>query len=220
MQGKKLTLGLLAAMLSTGQALATTEVTPYVGGQLGYQTTSMETSFSDNDFSVSEDGLAIHGFAGGALAGVRFLTKGAGFVSLEANYGISNAEYEFGRSDIDYKESETFEADTSYGIAMIAGSEISESARFFGRVGYQTTTYEYSYKDDDDFTGTFKVSDDEDFSGIRFGIGAEIDLNPTVAIRLDWNHTLYSSETFESEGFEFELEPTDSLVQLGLIANF
>jgi outer membrane immunogenic protein len=182
-------------------AVAAPEV--FVGGQLGYQDTSLKLS----DAGVTFDGVSISGVAGSLFAGVKYPLDGGFFIGAEANVGTSGADAEISLFDI------TVEADakTSYGAAALLGYQVTDATALYGRLGYQRTEYELTVREPG-----FSVSDDETFGGVRFGIGMESELTEQLALRLDWSQTHYSSKDFDGEKFE----PTESLFQVGAVFKF
>ncbi|WFM71357.1 outer membrane beta-barrel protein [Halomonas sp. CKK8] len=241
-----------AAMLLAGSSTAVLAAPQfYLGAQAGYQDTAVEVSGSDtysddvetNSFSFKQDSYDASGIAGSALAGVKFDVGSNAFVSLEANIGTSNAEAEFSdSSSYSYDEGEfsgsgsrssfqRFESGKTYGIAALAGLEVTPSTSVYARLGYQRTEFEYSrgWSSSSEYSDPWgsgsssdgdSYSEDESFGGIRYGVGMETAIGERVAVRLDWSQTDYSSEDFDVYDQTIEIDPTESLFQAGVVYKF
>lgn len=240
-----------AALLLAGASSAALAAPQfYLGAQAGYQDTAVEVtesesgSFADGFGSYSDssklDSYDVSGVAGSLLAGVKFDAGDKAFVSLEANIGTSDAEAEFtdsysesyddGSISGNYSESDfqKLESGKTYGIAILAGLEVTSSTSVYARLGYQRTEFEYSeggsFQTSDSFgfsdSGGYSYSEDETFGGIRYGVGMETAVSERVAVRLDWSQTDYSSEEFDVDDRTYEIDPTESLFQAGVVYKF
>lgn len=179
----------------------------YAGAQLGYQDISLKTVEQGSGFEGTIDGEAIDGFAGSIFAGTKFNLNNDFFVGAEANVGTSTAEYKDNFGDGD---SGKIEAKISYGIAALAGINLTADTALYGRLGYQRTKLDFKYDD----------SEKLNFNGVRVGVGMETALAQQLALRLDWSQTYYSSKSEQDDWGTFKAEPTESLFQVGVSYQF
>lgn len=212
----------------------------YLGAQAGYQDTSLEVSIDWSDVAFPEYGgsssedYSVSGIAGGVFAGVKFNLGERFFISPEINLGTSNADGGITSRDYgpDYSYSESFEAEAgrSYGIGVLLGSEVTANTSVYGRLGYQRTKYELTYKESyvnnafPEFSYSESTSDSDTFSGFRYGVGVETAVSERLALRLDWSQTRYSSKRYDV-GDEWtnvtqSFKPTESLFQAGVVFTF
>lgn len=185
----------------------------YVGAQLGHQDTAfdMSTSYAGTTYGESLEGLSITGIAGGLYLGTKYPVGDSFFLGTEVNVGTSAADHTT-RYGVDTIE---LEAGTSYGIAALAGKQLSPSTAVYGRLGYQRTEYEMTLSGPG-----YNESDDETFGGVRVGVGMETGLGDQLALRLDWSQTHYSSKTYSNGWVSETFEPTESLFQVGVSYSF
>lgn len=193
----------------------------YVGAQIGYQNTSVKEvdreEIGPGAFEVfTFDGLSIDGFAGSVFAGAKFNMNNGFFFGAEVNVGASDADFVMKYNEPGWVESAKFESKASYGIAALAGVDLTSDTSLYGRLGYQQTKFEQSFNEPG-----WSESESENFSGVRIGIGMETSLAEQLALRLDWSQTYYSSKAFD-DGFggSLKYEPTESLFQVGVSYSF
>lgn len=224
---KNTVLALTSATLFGFAATSQAATELFIGAEAGYQNIDVENSagYSDqfSQFNASTD-TSLTGMSGGIFAGVKYNISNSFYLATEVNIGTSNAKggtslsnnYQGGS----YSESAELEAGTSYGVGLLAGFNITEATSLYGRLGYQRTNFELTESYNDSFYGSESVSGDEDLNGVRYGVGIETALTPTVALRLDWSQTQYSdySETYEGE--TFKIDPTESQFQVGVSYRF
>ena len=216
--------------------------------EISDSTTSRDVgaSYSDvSSYGFNYDSYGLDGVAGGIFAGVKFGLTERFYGAVELNLGTSGADAEFSDySEYSYSDdfgysasgsresSQELEAGKSYGIGLLAGMELTSATRVYAKLGYQQTEYEYkqswssrwSYQDGFGGSGSGADGDsyskDEDFGGVRYGLGMETDLTDAVAMRLEWTRTDYSSEDVEAGEDTFEVSPEESLLQVGVSYRF
>lgn len=192
-------------LLSFSSSLMAEEPEYYVGTQLGYHDNSFDFNFSgpsqNADASSSSDGLS-----GGFFAGVKLNVNEQVFVAPEVNISETNASGSF-LSDFD------IEAKLSYGIGVLFGISISDETSIYSRLGYQRMDYELIEK-------SLQISEQETFDGFRYGAGVETDISSSVAMRLEWSQTSYTSSEYSDNSGTASLEPTENLFQIGLSYRF
>ncbi|MCK8517080.1 porin family protein [Methylonatrum kenyense] len=204
----------LAAVLTTGSAHAHNHVQtgtsswdgPYVGVTLGYTDFTMEFRGRDDFGSVRSD-FGGSGANYGILAGWGF-THGQGYLAFEANFGSSAADSTMSvdgdRIKIDQEE--------SYGLSMLGGGFVADWLLLYGRLGWQRTNYEASVSG--------AGSDDEDFDGVRAGLGADMRYNDNLSLRIEYNRIYYSSERFRAGNARTSFEPEEARFELSAIMRF
>lgn len=167
---KKVMLAVSAATLF-GFSATSIAATPsfFVGAQLGHQDTAfdMSTSYTGTTYSEGIEGLSISGIAGGLFVGAKYPVGESFYLGTEVNVGTSAADHttSYGTDTVEV------EAGTSYGIAALAGKQITPSTSIYGRLGYQRTKYELTYSGPG-----YSESDDDTFGGVRVGVGMETSL--------------------------------------------
>lgn len=203
----------LATALAGASTAAMAAPSVYVGAQLGHQDTAFDvsSSYAGTTYGESLEGLSITGIAGGLYLGTKYPVGDSFFLGTELNVGTSAADHTT-RYGVD---SIKLEAGTSYGIAALAGMQLSPSTAVYGRLGYQRTEYEMTLSG-----AGYNESDDETFGGVRVGVGMETGLGDQLALRLDWSQTHYSSKTYSNGWVSETFEPTESLFQVGLSYQF
>jgi outer membrane immunogenic protein len=219
---KKTVLAVSAATLF-GFSASALAATPsfFVGAQAGYQNVDMEYTESESVAGFSQSGsldYSLTGLAGGVFAGARFNLSPDFYLAPEVNLGTSNADGGLSYSDSDGDfYSYQFEAGRTYGVGVLAGYNLTDATSVYGRLGYQRTRFEVS----ESGTGLDGWSEDDNFSGARFGAGIETSLSSNLALRLDWSQTRYSSETYDlGQGESVTFDPAESLFQAGVVFSF
>lgn len=201
----------LAALLAAGSAQAQTQAQmgtsswdgPYVGATLGYTDFTMETRERFDGENVRVD-FGGSGANYGILAGWGF-THGRGYLAFEANFGASAADATAGSFKIDQEE--------SYGLSMLGGGFVADWLLLYGRLGWQRTNYELS------ISGF--GSDDEDFDGVRVGIGGDIRYNESLSFRMEYNRIYYSSESYRlGDDGRLSFDPEEGRFELSAIMRF
>lgn len=210
---KKLHLASALVLISGFSTAAMAAPEFYVGAQVGYQDTNMEDSYNSGfDFSSSRD-YSVSGVAGGVFAGAKFAVSQSFFIAPEINIGTSAAEGGYEAGDSFSRYDYEIEGGQSYGIGALLGTNLSPSTTLYGRLGYQHADYELKVTGEDTF--------EESFTGFRYGLGVQTAINEQVAMRLDWSQTQYSDESTTNDfGEEFTFEPTESLLQVGVVYSF
>lgn len=198
---KKLLLATATAALMGSAGLANASGF-YLGAQAGWNDTSIEAEV-DGD---SLEGLSATGVAGSVIAGFQTTIPG-GFVGLEVNAGDSSAEFEMNESNAQM----TITSDLSYGVSAMLGTNISKDTQFYGLVGYQATDMEATARAAS-IGSVATVSEEETFSGARFGVGMQSSMTDSLKLRAQWTRTLYGEEA----GFE----PEESVFSVGVLGFF
>lgn len=155
----------------------------YVGGQVGHDINTAETSYSVNGNVVSSlDGASMDGASGSLFAGY----------DIEFNNWHFAVEGEFGFGDASYSEMTMVngqqvtlaaEARRSFAITGRYGYEVVEGALLYGRGGWVRTR----------FRNVFDQTNGVD--GVRVGAGIEVAVSDRVSLRGEYNFTDYSTHT-------------------------
>lgn len=199
--GKKLLLATATAALMSSAGLANASGF-YLGAQVGWNDTSIDTKVDGDTL----EGLSATGVAGAVVAGFQTTIPG-GFVGLEVNVGDSSAEFELSEANSQM----TVTSDLSYGVSAMLGTNLGKNTQFYGLVGYQATDMEV--KASAAGIGTVvSASDEETFTGARFGVGMQSSMTDNLKLRAQWTRTLYGDEG----GFE----PEESVFSVGAIGFF
>lgn len=129
----------------------------------------------------------------GTLGG-QYISIGDGdFINVAARLGYNFGEY-FGaevegslgidgESGSDGEFSASVDIETSFSGYLVARYPVADQFEIFGRVGYHTTSVEFS----EEGPG-FDDSDTESFDGIAFGGGAQYNFNQKNGIRLGYTN--------------------------------
>ena len=170
---------------------------PYVGIQGGYST---------YDIDISIDGLGsgdvdADGVEGGIYAGYgrRFGSNLPLYLAVEADGSLSAAE--FSESGV------KIEANYTLGISAIAGVVVMDKALVYGRIGYR-------YLDGTTSAGGESV--DEQFNGLRLGLGVDVAVAKNVHARADASYTMYDKVN-EDGG---SIQPSQLSFMLGIHYTF
>lgn len=201
----------LATMLAAGTAQAQTNTSswdgPYVGVTLGYSDFTMEVRerFMGDSF---RDDFGGNGANYGILAGWGF-THGQGYLAFEASFGASSADATSSGPGGSFK----IDQEESYGLSLLGGGFVADWLLLYGRVGWQRTNYEAS------LSGF--GSDDEDFDGVRVGLGSDIRYNENLSFRMEYNRIYYSSESYRlGDDGRVSFEPEEARFELSAIMRF
>ena len=138
----------------------------------------------------------------------------------ELNFGYSNADGGVSDSGGGSSFSYEVEAKQTYGLAALAGYNITDATSVYGRLGYQWTKFEATDSASGIGFPSISESESKTFGGVRVGVGMETAVAENVALRLDWSYTDYSSESFDESGDTLTYDPTESLFQIGVAFKF
>lgn len=187
----------------------------YVGAQIGLGSTSVDvdydrgttgnTSWSEND---SETGLN-----GGIFFGYGQELYNKFWLGAELAYSKSNADDKGTISGIDYK----IEQNETQELAIRPGYLIQPETLIYGRLGWVRTNFESSATD-----RTTSFSADDNFNGIRLGVGAEHALKDNFSIRLEASYTNYKDDSYTNsttqEKVSYDLD--EKLIRIGIAYRF
>lgn len=162
---RKLVFSLAASMAVATPALAAADAGPYVGAGVTYD--------SINGTQAAE-GLGIAGVGGTVFAGYNLPVNGKVFGGIEANFNLASA-------DVGDKTNGV-KADNAFGASVRLGYDLSNTAAFYGRVGYQRGRASV-------YSGGTKTSGSRD--GLLLGAGLEANLTQKVGVRVEFDHVNY-----------------------------
>lgn len=188
---RPLALGLV--LLGATSQAAGSEASPYFGARAGFDNVDAEFDAGfDRVDSLSATGVGFDGYLG------VHRDYGHSMFALEGNIGYSDAHGEAATTLLDVEA----EARQSYGVSTWYGPKFGDAV-VYARFGWQWTHLETTAR------GT---TDEDIFDGPRVGVGAEFELHPSIALRLDWSRTFYEqkgdflpAESALRVGFTFEL---------------
>jgi outer membrane immunogenic protein len=183
------------AMVSSAHAGEDSFSGPYVGIQGGYTSYSIELSAEGDSIDLDADGVE-----GGVYAGYGRRFGSQFYAAVEADGSLSNAEYSVPGVSI--------ETNYNLGISAIAGVVVTDKALVYGRVGYRYL--DASASADGELLG------DEQFHGLRLGLGAAVELGKNTHARAEASYTFYDKYT-EDGG---SLQPSQLSFMFGLHYTF
>lgn len=114
----------------------------------------------------------------------------------------------------------------SYGVNLLPGYKINCDTLLYVRLGYMRTEFK------DSISGTtatgipFSWSNTEWFNGYTYGLGLETAVAANLSVRGEYNHTNYSSQTFNAPGSgttftaSSKVSPSDNQFVFSLIYHF
>jgi outer membrane immunogenic protein len=182
------------AMVASAHAGEDSFSGPYVGIQGGYTSYSIELSAEGGSIDLDADGVE-----GGVYAGYGRRFGSQFYAAVEADGSLSNAEY----SESGVK----IEANYTLGISAIAGVVVMDKALVYGRIGYR-------YLDSTTSGGGESV--DEQFNGLRLGLGVDVAVAKNTHARAEASYTFYDKYTDDVGS----LQPSQLSLMVGLHYTF
>ncbi len=211
----------ISAIAATFSSLAFAEPKGYVGVQLGHNSTVLDVTESAMDMQSRIKSFSANGAVGSVLGGVEFDIGNNLFTAVEANLGSGRTNMTMTdqvNADIDRSR---FKSRWNYGVAGLLGTQVNDSTRVFASLGYQWAETRLRVSDNHTDGVGFANTDDQNFDGVRAGIGMQSNLNAQTAIRVDWNHTRYSSYSRNlGPNDVMRIRPSENLFKAGLIFSF
>lgn len=205
---------ILATTVGSALALGSTGAAANGGLYAGVSLDWVDAAAELSTAASNQESLSTTGVGGTLYFGYEHALPG-GYVGIEGNVGQSAAEYKekFGA------DASSLTRELSYGVAAILGTNINQSTSLYGTLGYQLTNFELSSKID----GVGKATTDEDFGGLRAGVGLKSDITDMLSLRLQWTRTFYDKETLKfdrlgGDGLDFDIE--ESVFSLGIQGRF
>lgn len=175
---------------------------PYIGAQAGYAWYDIDVSANGASLGDLDD----DGVEGGIYGGYSFTNRMLyGAVEVEGN--LSGAEETFVAGPNALK----LEANYSLGVSAIAGVVIDDFALVYGRVGYHFLDAEAK---------AFGASESEQFHGLRLGGGVDFGITENLHARAEYSYTFYDEKTYSDGINTVGVEPSQSLVRIGIHYTF
>lgn len=185
-----LTFGIVSASAAQNRAQ------DYSGGYIGFiggvSHYNAELSFEGDKF----DGISAEGFNFGVMGGYGAAISSDKYFGLEGNIGQNFAKFEAeaGTDELEIEPKET------YGFNARLGQVIGDWMAY-GLVGWQWVNVDLQAQ-----SGSLSATEDEDFDGPRFGLGAEYQTTGQVFVRGEYSYTMYDEEdAFEPAEGSFKL---------------
>ena len=156
-------LAVAVAFGATSAAQAQTSAEPFIGPSVGYH------SIDTGKDSLGDDLPNAKGAIIGVVGGVDVpLGSGNGFIGAEGNY-------HFGTGDIDRE----------YGAAVRLGTKISPTSKIYVKGGYQEVNFDVGNWIGDTDVDDDTLTPDDTEGGWLAGIGADFDMSPNMALRVN-----------------------------------
>jgi outer membrane immunogenic protein len=198
----------LAALAGIGFGLATVGAQAsvfeggYVGGQIGGSVYDIDSSI---DGVGRLSGLSATGFTAGVFGGFGWVSDGDVFAGIELHTSYEDADSSL---RIDGEGTLSVEARHSYGASVRIGTLPTDHVLVYGLLGYEQTRVRSRARG----SGFENVSESDDISGPRIGLGVEIQRDSPWFMRGEVSYTAYSSERY----LDTTIDPGATRVQIGL----
>jgi len=193
----------------------------YVGAQLGYD--SYRASESVNATIPGTPPVTINGsramnatgWVGGLLAGYGQYFQDLYYLAGEIMVNTSGASQNdsFSTSTAGNVLTTKFSANTSYGIRLLPGIKLNNSALLYIPLGYMSASLKGTANS---FGGIISSSKSQYSGGFVYGVGIETAIYENFSLRGEYTHT--NNNSFSSNGVKWS--PSDNQFMLGLLYHF
>lgn len=194
----------LASLLS----LSVNAIAPglYAGASVGVQDFLADYRITDvdedNDVSRSRLKLANDGVMGNVFAGYQQSVFSNAYIAFQADYQFTNTNARVFSNDIDGDtgeesvNSQFSKIKNSFGLSVRPGLSINSNSQGYGIVGYRRAHFESGLTATDDDLGPIRFKKKFNENGIEYGVGGQIQINQTAAVRLEVTQTQYKNKSF------------------------
>ena len=183
----------------------------YLGGQVGFDSYRVREDIDTPSTSdiVANPAINATGIVGGLLIGYgQYFNMYYLGGELFANW--TGADHSYSITDNVGTYNNQFEADSSYGLALLPGIKLNDPT-----LGYLRFGWNWAYvKGKENITGGVSTSKSNTSNGFNWGLGMETLLVDNWSLRAEASHTSYDSFT---STFSTKFNPSDNQFMVGLI---
>jgi opacity protein-like surface antigen len=195
---------------------------PYIGISAGYDSYKVQqlTQFTGTTSTTYNPTINATGLIGSVMAGYGHYFNNAlylgfeGFGNISEAYQSTNVAVADTTDNISYNAK--FFATWGYGVSLLPGIKLSDSALVFVKLGFQVARL----RGQEDLTdsGTLIVSNTSSWNGgFTYGLGFEEGMVENLSLRGEYSHTDYRSFTATS-GTQYS--PSNNQFMLSLVYHF
>lgn len=194
----------------------------YVGGQVGYDSYRAAESYTLSNGALAANGsntINATGWVGGLFAGYGQYFQDAYYLAGEILVNTSGASQSNNSTSTSAASSvvatNKFSANTSYGVRLLPGIKLNNSALLYIPLGYMSASLKGTQTATD---GTVSASGSKSqYSGaFVYGIGIETAIYENFSLRGEYTHT--NNNSFSTGGVKWT--PYDNQFMLGLLYHF
>ncbi len=194
----------------------------YVGAQVGYDAYRASESYNVANGTLAASGsntINATGWVGGLFAGYGqyfqdlYYLAGEVLVNTSGASQSNNGTFTSGATTV--TANNKFSANTSYGIRLLPGVKLNNSALLYIPLGYMSASLKGTQNVSN---GTLSASTSKSqYSGaFVYGIGIETAIYENFSLRGEYTHT--NNNSFSSDGVKWS--PSDNQFMLGLLYHF
>lgn len=194
----------------------------YVGAQVGYDSYRAAESYNLANGTLAANGsntINATGWAGGLFAGYGQYFQDAYYLAGEILVNTSGASQSnngtFTSAGTSVATNNKFSANTSYGVRLLPGIKLNNSALLYIPLGYISTSLKGTQSISSGALGA--SGSKSQYSGaFVYGIGIETAIYENFSLRGEYTHT--NNNSFSTGGVKWT--PYDNQVMLGLLYHF
>jgi opacity protein-like surface antigen len=189
----------------------------YVGAQLGYDSYRFNSNNSAVLLGVPESVNITSnatGFVGGILGGYGMYFNSLYYVGAEMFFNNSGANQSSNASIGSLNYTEKTAAGFGYGISLLPGLKVSNTALLYLRLGYNGT---YLQANERASTSTASIYSGNNWnwqSGFNYGLGLEAAVHQNLSLRTELSHTDYNSI---NDSFSTSFNPSNNQLMFSII---
>ena len=188
----------------------------YLGAQVGYDSYRVRESIGD-DIGSANPVIAANGWVGGLFLGYGQYLTDLFYLGGEIFGNVSGANQAWVRGAAGANSYYKFEANGSYGLALLPGIRLNDGTLGYVRLGWNWANLKGN--------GSVTAGGDSDSNnksntsnGFNFGLGLETLVYENWSVRTEYSHTWYSNFTNSTTNTSFN--PSDNQFMLGVLYHF
>jgi outer membrane immunogenic protein len=198
---------MVAAVLVTTSSVAFADGVPYVGADLGLNS----SSFSLKNSAGNKTNLHSSGVTGGLFAGYGVTVNQNIYLGGEAF--VNTGSMSTSTKTTNTRTTDKLKTTYSYGLDFMPGYKFTESTMAYLKAGIVRTRFKLTQNAP---TSNLSGSSENTVTGGQLGLGLQTDVSSNVAVRGEFLHTSYNSFT----AFGSKVKPTNNQVNFGLVYKF
>ena len=181
---------------------------PYVGAHIGLNGTDTKLHGPREAGESLTAKLGDFGVTGGLFGGYGIALK-RWYLGVDLEGEASNTKWEHRKSPDGRRFS--VERGASYGAGARLGRVFGQSSLLYGRVGAIETNFDTHYA-----TGATTVNQDNEQTGLRYGVGAEVMATDRMFLRFDYSYTDYDEYDVDFGSGRDTFDNRESVFRAGL----
>ena len=192
----------------------------YLGAQVGYDNYRVRESITSSD-AASSFVTGNNGWVGGLFLGYGQYLTDLFYLGGEIFGNVSGVDQARSSTFPDGNSYSKFEANGSYGLALLPGLRLNDATLGYIRLGWNWANLKGKMSVVDIDAGTSGSSNKSNTSnGFNLGLGLETLVYENWSVRTEYSHTWYSDFNNSVAGESISFNPSDNQFMLGVIYHF